>query len=68
MDGHFLSTFGLLIFAINGAELATPYVKEMKDGKRDFPDHDDAPLDDRFLNRLWVILISSVLQCPSFTI
>ena len=37
IDGHFLSTFGLLIFAINGAELAAPYVKEMKDGKRDFP-------------------------------
>ena len=37
IDGHFLSTFGLLIFAINGAELAAPYVKEMKNGKRDFP-------------------------------
>ncbi|AEV95588.1 APC family permease [Pediococcus claussenii] len=34
---HFLSTFGLLIFAINGAELAAPYVKEMKNGKKDFP-------------------------------
>ncbi|GEP19018.1 APC family permease [Pediococcus argentinicus] len=37
IDGHFLSTFGLLIFAINGAELAGPYVKEMKHGNRDFP-------------------------------
>ena len=37
IDGHFLSTFGLLIFAINGAELAGPYVKQMKHGNRDFP-------------------------------
>ncbi|WP_395387242.1 APC family permease [Pediococcus parvulus] len=37
INGHFLSTFGLLIFAINGAELAGPYVKQMKHGNRDFP-------------------------------
>lgn len=36
-DLHYLSTFGLVIFAMNGAELASPYVTEMKNGKRDFP-------------------------------
>jgi len=36
-DMHYLSTFGLVIFAMNGSEFAAPYVTEMKNGKRDFP-------------------------------
>ncbi|AKP67553.1 APC family permease [Companilactobacillus ginsenosidimutans] len=36
-DLHYLSTFGLVIFAMNGSEFAAPYVTEMKNGKRDFP-------------------------------
>ncbi|KRN88365.1 apc family amino acid-polyamine-organocation transporter [Ligilactobacillus ceti DSM 22408] len=36
-DLKYLSTLGLLIFAMNGAELVAPYVSKMKDGKRDFP-------------------------------
>lgn len=34
---NYFSTTGLLIFAISGAELAAPYVSEMKNPKRDFP-------------------------------
>ncbi|MDG2981871.1 APC family permease [Latilactobacillus curvatus] len=36
-DLHYFSTIGLLIFAMNGAELVAPYVGQMKDGKKDFP-------------------------------
>ncbi|MQS53047.1 APC family permease [Companilactobacillus mishanensis] len=36
-DLHYLSTFGLVIFAMNGSEFAAPYVTEMKNGKKDFP-------------------------------
>ncbi len=37
LDMKFLSSLGLLIFAMNGAEFVAPYVTQMKDGKRDFP-------------------------------
>ncbi|WP_225049004.1 APC family permease [Lacticaseibacillus kribbianus] len=33
----FLSTFGLFVFAMNGAELAAPYTKNMKNPAKDFP-------------------------------
>lgn len=36
-DMRFLMSLGLLIFAMNGSEFVAPYVKEMKNGKRDFP-------------------------------
>lgn len=34
---NYFSTTGLLIFAMSGAELAAPYVQQMKNPKRDFP-------------------------------
>lgn len=34
---NYFSTTGLLIFAMSGAELAAPYVSQMKNPKRDFP-------------------------------
>ncbi|ANK58995.1 APC family permease [Loigolactobacillus backii] len=37
IDGHFLTTLGLLIFAMNGSELAAPYVTDMKNPRKDFP-------------------------------
>ncbi len=36
-DLHYLTTLGMLVFAMNGAEYVAPYVSEMKNGKRDFP-------------------------------
>lgn len=37
INGHFFTTLGLLIFAMNGAELAAPYVTDMKHPRKDFP-------------------------------
>lgn len=37
IDTHFMSTLGLLIFAMNGSELVAPYVTDMKNPKKDFP-------------------------------
>lgn len=34
---NYFSTTGLLIFAMSGAELAAPYVSQMRNPKRDFP-------------------------------
>ncbi|KRN28195.1 amino acid transporter [Lactobacillus selangorensis] len=37
IDRHFMSTLGLLIFAMNGSELVAPYVTDMKHPRKDFP-------------------------------
>ena len=36
-DFHYLTTWGLMIFAMNGAEYIAPYITKMKHGARDFP-------------------------------
>ncbi|CAM2905287.1 APC family permease [Dellaglioa algida] len=36
-DLHYFTTIGLLIYAINGAELIAPFVTKMKRPKKDFP-------------------------------
>lgn len=36
-DFHYFSTLGLVIFAMSGAEMVSPYVTKMKNGKKDFP-------------------------------
>jgi Amino acid transporters len=36
-DLHYLTTVGLLIYAVNGAELIAPFVTKMRHPKREFP-------------------------------
>ena len=36
-DLHYLTTIGLLIYAVNGAELIAPFVTKMRHPKREFP-------------------------------
>lgn len=36
-DLHYLTTIGLLIYAINGAELVAPFVTRMRKSQREFP-------------------------------
>ncbi|MBU5585183.1 amino acid permease, partial [Enterococcus sp. S181_ASV_20] len=36
-DLHYLTTIGLLFYAINGAELVAPFVSRMRKPQREFP-------------------------------
>ena len=59
---NYFSTTGLLILLMSGAELAAPYVQQMKNPKRDFPKAMwMLAIHDWILNHLWNFGFSNVL-------
>lgn len=61
---RYFSTTGLLIFAMYGAELAAPYIVQMRDPKHEFP---KAMWMLAIFNHLWYFSISTLLQCSPYS-